>query len=185
WHHWVAQQHARAGELVHRAEIVSTRGGSKDLEDALRNLQRALELNPRDKEAVLMVLLVRLEQVLEEGAFDAGLLRSPIARAERAGVDQASVQPAMAVLLTSEGRTSQARKELAKALRRGAKKGRILYLAGRLEERSGEKTAALEHFLEATKRNPSHVASHIALAEMHVEMGETPKALDLLERVLN
>src|SRR5262249_8613943 len=117
WHHWVARQHMRAGKLVHRAETVSARGDSKDLEDALRRLQRALEVSPRSKEAALRVPLVRLEQVLEEGAFDVGLLRSPVARAERAGVDEAYVHTAMAVLLTSEGRTSQARKELAKALR--------------------------------------------------------------------
>lgn len=184
WQWYVGERHRQSDELVAQARAQAYRGTHADLVDAERHLREARELDAHDPSGPTLLLFVHAQRALEDGAFEGGVLRPSIRRAEGLeGVDAAALEAARAVLAASEGNHERAAEKIAAALEASPNDAAILYLAGRLEQRlAGENAVA--HLEAAAEADGALVAPRIALAEVRHDEGQAAAALALLDEVL-
>ena len=183
WQEWVKYRHGQAAELVATASEEALGGDHADLVDAERHLRQARDLHPLDTAGPEVLLFVHAQRALEEGAFEPGYLRPAIARARELEIDGAYIEAAEAVLAAAEGDMEAAREAITPVAEAAGEDARLLYLAGRVQQRLGDE-AALSHLASSIEKEPKLAAAAIALAEARADEGQAEQALTLIDGVL-
>jgi len=183
WNAWVEHERETATEEAAAAFIVSLKGDHGDLVDAERTVRAARERSPHDSAILETLIFVQAQQALEDGAFDPGFLRPTLARATALEASAPLIQTVTAVLAASEGDMRAASENVKSALESAPGDARVLYIAGRVEQRLGEDTAK-DHLESALEVEPNLVAAAIALAELRADEGARDEAITTLGRVL-
>jgi len=183
WSAWVDHQEEQAAVLVEEADAAALRGDHGDLVDAERTLRQARELHPLGVEGPKVLLFVHAQRALEDGSFEPGYLRPALEKASQLELESPLTHAAEAVLQHALGRHEEGDEELEHALEAGAEDPRVLYIVGRLEQRSGGEDA-LEHLATAYETSPQLSAAGVALAEARADEGQLEEARSTLEAVL-
>ncbi|MCA9603505.1 MAG: tetratricopeptide repeat protein, partial [Myxococcales bacterium] len=181
--YWIDQRHAKATRLIAESVAHALRGDHRDLIDAERKLRFARDLHPQAAETMKTLLFVQSERALEEGSFEPGFMRPTLARADADGLKAPELDAAKAVVAQADGDISGAKKFIEAARNASPKDGRILYIAGRLEQRLGD-AAAPEDLEAAMKGSPAPTAAAIAYAESLADDGRSEDAMRVLDQVL-
>ena len=179
---WVGEQERKAGVLAEEAAAGARRGDHKDLVDAERNLRRAREMHPLQKQGPRTLLFVHAQRALEDGSFEPGYLRPSLDLAEKVGLDSPRVSAARAVLAYAEGDAEVGAKALDEARASVSNDAETLYVIGRLEQRLGD-ARAVEHLTAAIEQAPELAAARLSLAEEAAEGGRPEEALEQLSAV--
>jgi tetratricopeptide (TPR) repeat protein len=183
WLQWVAHRHAQAAQMVAEAKAAAFDGDFSRLIDAERLLRMARDKHPRSLDIPRLELFVHAQRVLENGSRDVSSLRIAVARAEQAHADAAYVDAGRAVLAVYAGTAADAASLLAQAQKSAKGEPALLYVVGRLEQRTGEAGAANELQAAATAA-PDLIAAQIALAEQAEQAGREEEAIAAFEAIL-
>jgi tetratricopeptide (TPR) repeat protein len=193
WRYWVDTRHQEAATLRTEATALALKGDYADLIRAERDLVQARENDPNEPEAPRLLAFVHAQRALEDGTFAPGFLRPVIQSLrevsetldegdEKKKVD-AYAAAAQAIVSAAESQAEETTTNRNKALELGANDPSILYVMGRLGQRSGAENA-VENLTRAFEQEPKLAAAGIALAEIQSEQGNRQEAIAILDRVL-
>jgi tetratricopeptide (TPR) repeat protein len=182
WTEWVARRHRAAAALVQQARLLARNGSHEALVNAERQLTKARSLNRHQRDSVHELLFVQTQRALEEGSFEPGFLRATLDLAKRNRVTGPLPKAAAAVVSVSEGVYTDARNVVHELLAVGSQDARLLYLAGRLQQRldGSADSTPLQHAM-ALKDPPA--AAFIAHAEQLYDEGRQEESVQVLRRV--
>ena len=183
WHAWVDARHEEGRAMVATATGQALAGDHRDLVDAERNLRLARDLDPNDTAGSELLIFVHAQRALEDGAFEPAYLRPALDRGRQLGVAPAYLKAGEFVLAAAQGDMVAARREVAAALEAAPDDPRILYLAGRVEQRIGDEQA-LTHLGSSVAGEQALSAAAIALAEAKADEGARDEAVALIDGIL-
>jgi tetratricopeptide (TPR) repeat protein len=179
---YVDMRRTDAKASVAKAHAEALEGDHGALRDAERHLIEARELDPKLDSALEGLLFVHAARALEAGG-DVGYLRGTIARAERASVYKPMIEAARAVVLACDRDSAGAQREIDTALQKGGDDARVLYLLGRLRQRTGSRDA--EPLLaRATEQGPDLALAWLARAELMRQAAQPEEARALFVKAL-
>jgi tetratricopeptide (TPR) repeat protein len=183
WTQWLGARRADARALIAKAVTEAQDGQNASLLSAERHLGEARALDPKSSEALEQLLFVHATRALEDGSGDIGYLRSTLARAESGGVSPALIAAAKALVRAVDRNAPEVQAEAERALKSGADDARVLYLVGRLFQRSG-RPEARELLARASQRDGSLALAWSAQAELALAAAERETGLALLQKAL-
>ncbi len=183
WTQWLGARRADARALIADAVAAAHDGEHASLVSAERLLREARALDPKSSEAVEQLLFVHATRALEDASGDVGYLRNTLARAEAAGTLPALVAATKALLAAADRDAPSARKHATHALEVGAGDARVLYLVGRLYQRSGSPEAR-GLLQRASAKDPTLALAWSAEAELALADEEVEQGRALLEKAL-
>lgn len=183
WTRWVEGRRVEAKALIAQAVEAARDGEHASLLAAETKLGEARRLDAKSKEALEHLLFVQAARALEDGSGDLGYLRHTLARAEAAEVSGPVLAAGKALLFAVDRNSAAAQEHVALAVKEGANDPRVLYLVGRLHQRSGneEARALLE---QATAQDAELALAWAAQAELALRDGDRDKARELFEKAL-
>ncbi len=149
-----------------------------DREEGMRQLERALETNPR----LIDAHLLRVEHLIQGERFDGA--EAVLARVEALYASHPEAWAYRTALRTLLGEGEDAIAEArAKALERNAKNAEVPHVAGRILSRRYRfaEGAALQR--EALEMDPGHLEAKLQLASDLMRLGEDEEAWSLVEEV--
>lgn len=205
----LAATESDAGSAAARAQLGAIRISTGEVEQGVRDLQQALEQNPKLDQALLALTLTHLRQKEFDKALSAAEklkenLPNDPAGATLAGIayvgmgDRAKAREAfrealqirpgapdassnLAVLALQEGKTDEALALLREAAEKNPDHVATVTRLAQLEARQGEVGKAQERLQAFLRTHPHEQEPRLLLAELYVNSGELQKALDLTE----
>ena len=156
------------------ARVASAR---KDPETARRELDAALELEPRSLTAL------ELRATIELAAGDAQAAESALTAAVKHAPEAVTPRLRRAFLRLDEGNTKGAREDLTALQRQRAKSPRLPLLAGRVLLAEGRTEAAANAFEGYLAARPGDLAGLRYAATAFFELGQTARAREYAERL--
>jgi tetratricopeptide (TPR) repeat protein len=154
----------------------SSAAGLKDLDGALRDVQRAIAVDPAHGRAYANLAFVQLRRGRQDEAEQA------FARAQALAPESVEVQLAIANYHWASGRAAEAEADLRKALASTPKDPRVNQTLATFYLSSGQ-VAAAEPFLKAVAELSRSPEPSLALADYYVMTGKIDRAVTVLARL--
>ncbi len=183
FNHWLEGRRADAQTLIAKAMEAAADGQHASLVSAERQLLEARALDPKSIPAIADLLFVQATRALEDASSEVSYLRSTLASAESAGVSPSLVAAAKALVSAVDGDLGKSQALAASALEKGKDDPRVLYLVGRLYQRTArvEARALLQ---QASTQDPSFALAFAAEAEIALAEQDHEGARALLQKAL-
>jgi len=180
-----AHQRKDLFERVEEARLAAREDNPRSLRAALEVLDRALEVDDGDAEALSLAASLHAELWLtHHEAQSEAKARELIARAVAVDAQTAERFATEGLLALASGEGSRARKELAALLERGATSPLLFYAAAQAYQDGAELSAANEHFRRAMEVGRSQPRFSLAYADYAVGDGRLGPAAEVLEQSL-
>lgn len=180
-----AHQRKDLADRVEEARLTARDDNPKALRAALEQLDRALEIDAEDAEALSLAASLQTELWLtHHEAESEASARALIARAAAVDAQTAERFATEALLAIASGDGSRAKDELSAMLERGATSPLLFYAAGHAYQEQAELKEASEHFRIAMEASGSQPRFALAYADSALRDGRLGPAAEVLEQSL-